>query len=354
MGLLCTHWVRRAGIVVAAVALLGTTLVTTVSAGTGSALVSIGAGLKGRSGLSATVAAQGVNNVSALAFDADGRLWALTAGYEDNGTDALYVITSTGATPVAVVTGLHTPMGLLWYDGWLYVGSGTTVDAYRGFDAVTATFVEHRTVVALPDGVGLLGGLAVDSTGRIVLGVSAPCDACTPESEYSAAILSFLADGTDLRIDVSGVRAPVGLAYYPGTDDLFVTMNQRDDLGDSTPGDWLALVRAGEDWGFPACHGQGGRACTGMGTVISDLQTHTAASGIAFNGTSAVVAEWARGKVLHVALRRTASGYRASKPVTWVKGIKQPVAVASGPDGAVYVGDWSTGAVYRIAETPES
>ena len=243
---------------------------------------------------------------------------------------------------------------------WLYVASGTTVDAYRGFDGTT--FAEHRTVLTLPEGVGLLGGLAVDtSSGRISLGISAPCDACTPESEYSAAIVSFLADpsapgsgGTDLRVDVSGVRAAVGLAYYPGADDLFVTMNQRDDLDGKTPGDWLALVRTGEDWGFPECYGQSGRACTGMGDIVAELDPHAAASGVAFDGTSAIVAEWARGKVLRVALTRTASGYRATKTATWVKGIQSPVAVAVGPDGAVYVGDWATGSVYRVAESAES
>jgi len=91
-----------------------------------------------------------------------------------------------------------------------------------------------------------------------------------------------------------------------------------------------------------------------MGRVIAELDPHAAASGVAFDGTSAIVAEWARGKVLRVALIRTASGYRSSKTETWVKGIKQPVAVAVGPDGAVYVGDWATGTVYRIAESSES
>jgi glucose/arabinose dehydrogenase len=150
------------------------------------------------------------------------------------------------------------------------------------------------------------------------------------------------------------VRAPVGLAYYPGTDDLFVTMNQRDDLESKTPGDWLALVRSGEDWGFPSCYGQGGSACAGMGKVVAELHTHAAASGVAFDGNAdAIVAEWSRGRVLRVALTRTTSGYRASKTETWVKGIKQPVAVVVGPDGAVYVGDWATGTVYRIAQISE-
>jgi glucose/arabinose dehydrogenase len=352
--------VRRVVLAAVVLAAVGAMLVGTASAGSSSGLVSIGAGLKGRSGLSATVAAEGLSNVSALAFDSDGRLWALTAGYEDDGTDALYVVSEQGAAPVAVLTGLHTPMGLLWFDGWLYVASGTTVDAYRGFDTSTATFAEHRTVLTLPDGVGLLGSLAVDSTGRISLGISAPCDSCTPESEYSAAIVSFApvtagATGSDLRVDVSGVRAAVGLAYVPGTDDLFVTMNQRDDLDDKTPGDWLALVTTGEDWGFPDCYGQSGRACADIGDVVAELDTHAAAAGIAFDGIGdAIVAEWARGKVLRIAFTRTASGYRATKTETWVKGIRSPVAVVRGPDGAVYVGDWATGTVYRIAENDES
>jgi glucose/arabinose dehydrogenase len=357
MASVCTRVVRRAAVAGLALGVVVALFTAAASASSSSGLVSIGAGLKGRSGLSATVAAEGLSNVSALAFDGDGRMWALTAGYEDDGPDALYVVPWRGATPVAVLTGLHTPMGLLWYDAWLYVASDTTVDAYGGFDATTAAFAQHRTVITLPDGVGLLGGLAVDSTGRVSLGVSAPCDSCTPESEYSAAVVSFGSDGSDLRVDVRGVRAPVGLAYYPGTEDLFVTMNQRDDLDDDTPGDWLALVSTGEDWGFPGCYGQGGRACasTNAGDVITALDQHAAASGVAFDADGdAIVAEWARGKVLRVTLARTESGYRATNTRTWIKGIKSPVAVTVGPDGAVYVGDWATGSVYRVPESAES
>ena len=38
-------------------------------------------------------------------------------------------------------------------------------------------------------------------------------------------------------------------------------MNQRDDLGCRTPGDWLAVVRPGQDWGFPSCYGQQTQRC---------------------------------------------------------------------------------------------
>ena len=108
----------------------------TPSAGTG--LVDIGAGLTGPAGLTATVVATGLAHVSAFAFDADGRLWAATAGYGDDGSDAVYLVASEGAPPVKVIAGLHTPLGLVWSDGTLYVASSGRVDAYR--DLAGSTF----------------------------------------------------------------------------------------------------------------------------------------------------------------------------------------------------------------------
>ena len=58
-------------------------------------------------------------------------------------------------------------------------------------------------------------------------------------------------------------------------------MNQRDDLGAKTPGDWLALVRQGQDWGFPGCYGQGGAACAGVPKPVAVLDPHAAAGGVA-------------------------------------------------------------------------
>ena len=203
-----------------------------------STLTSIGAGLQGPPGLEATVYATGLANVSAFAFDADGRLWAATAAYDDQGEDAVYLIPAAGARPAKVVAGLHTPLGLVWSGATLYVASSGRVEAYSGL--ADGAFAQHSTVLTLPAGVGEVNGLVLSPDGRLVLGVSAPCDACAPTTKEAAAVLSFLPDGSDLEVVASGIRAPVGLAYYPGTSDLFVTMNQRDDLGDATPGDWLA------------------------------------------------------------------------------------------------------------------
>ncbi len=99
-------------------------------------------------------------------------------------------------------------------------------------------------------GVGEVNGLALAPDGRLVVGVSRR-RCLHARLEAAAAVLTVRTDGTDLTVLASGIRAPVGLAYVPDTDDLLVTMNQRDDLGDATPGDWLALVRVAKRGGSP-------------------------------------------------------------------------------------------------------
>jgi glucose/arabinose dehydrogenase len=319
-----------------------------------STLAEIGSGLQGPAGLKAAVYATGLTNLSAFAFDADGRLWAATAAYDDAGTDAVYLVAATGSAPVKVIAGLHTVLGLVWSDGTLYVSSAGRVDAYD--DLADGTFARQATVLTLPSGAGEANGLVMSSDGRLVLGVSAPCDACTPTTDEAAAVISFFPDGSDLRVEAGGIRAPIGLAYYPGTDDLFVTMNQRDDLGDATPGDWLAVVRSGQSWGFPDCYGQGGSACDGVPARVVELDAHAAVSGVAIvtDGlgpsltSSALVAEWATGKVLRVALVRDGATYTGTVE-PFLTGLTNPVPIVCAPDGAVLVGDWATGTIYRIA-----
>jgi glucose/arabinose dehydrogenase len=316
-------------------------------------LVDIGAGLRGPAGLAATVYATGLVNVASLAVDGDGRAWAGTAAFDDAGTDAIYVVTA-GAAPVKVIGNLHTVLGLVWVGDTLIVAAKESVTAWTGFDGTT--FATHRTVVAFAAGVGEVNGIALGPDGRLVVGVSAPCNACVTTDPDSAAIVSFLPDGSDLRIEASGIRAPVGLAFRPDSGDLIVTMNQRDDLGDATPGDWLAVVQRGQDWGFPDCYGQHDAACADAPTPAAVLDAHAAVSGVAIvdgqlgagSGTSAIVAEWATGSVLRVALG--GSGSATTGIVTpFLVGLTSPVPVAVDPAGGVLIGDWATGTIVRIA-----
>jgi glucose/arabinose dehydrogenase len=312
----------------------------------------IGAGLRGPSGLAATVYAKGLKHLSALATDAQGRVWAATAAASDTGKDAISLVSESGATPLKVVTDVHTPLGIVWIGDTLYVAQADTVLALGGFDG--STFASRTTLVSFPDSTGEVNGIAVGGDGRLYVGISAPCDACTPTDSYSASVVSFLPDGSDLQVFASDIRAPIGLAFFPGTDDLFVTMNQRDDLGAKTPGDWLAVVRQGESWGFPSYHGQDGTKYADMPSPVASLDPHAAVSGVAVVtgqlgssvGTGAVVAEWMTGKVKLVRLTATDDGYTGTT-VSFLSGFENPVPVML--DGsALFVGDWTSGTLYRI------
>lgn len=342
----------RAALVVAAVV---------VCAGCGTSapkLVAIGAGLSGPAGLHATIYAHGPTNVAAFAFDPQGRLWLATADYTDTGTDSLYVVGHQGAKPVEVVSRLHTPLGLLWYRNALYVASRGRVDAFS--DLHGTTFAARRTIVTLPANVGESNNLVVAPDGRMLLGISAPCDHCTPTSKFSGAIVSFRPDGTGLGVYAGGIRAPVGLAYDPATHALFVTMNQRDDLGSRTPGDWLAVVEAGQHWKSPDCYGQGGPACSGVPPPVAVLDKHGAVAGevivsgqLGIGGTSALVAEWAKNMVVRVSLHHDGRQYRG-QPSAFLTGVQNPVAVTLTPSGALLVGDWATGTIYEVTNLTSS
>jgi glucose/arabinose dehydrogenase len=322
--------------------------------GRDSRLTSIGAGLKGEAGLKATVYARGPATVAALTFDPQGRLWLAAAGLETHTHDGVYVIAKPGGTPVKVIAGLSDPLGLVWHAGRLYVSSIGRVDSFGGFDG--QRFTRHKRVLDGPVPGGENNVLVMSPGGAFVMGVTASCDHCLPRSRFSGSIVSFRPDGSDLRVYASHIRAPVGLAYVTGTNHLLVSMNQRDDLGASTPGDWLALVQEGEDWRFPGCYGQGGSPCSGVPQPIAVLDKHAAVGALAVltgqlgdrQGTSVLVPEWQSGRVQRVLLHATGSSYTGSV-TPFLMGIQNPMGVTLTPDRSLLVGNWATGTIYAIA-----
>ena len=248
-------------------------------------LVSIGAGLKGPAGLHASVYAHGLANLSAFAIDARGRLWVTTSAASSHKHDGVYVVSD--GEPVKVISGLKGPLGLTWDGNELFVASIGRVDAFSGLRG--KHFAHRRLVLKEPAGHGWNDNLVKAPDGRLVMSISANCDHCTPRSPWSGSIVSFKPDGSDVHFYAKRLRAGYGLAFYPGTSDLLVSMNQRNDLGVRTTGDALALVRDGDDWGFPGCYGQGGSACAGVPKAIAVLDKHAAAGGV----TVAVLAKLA-------------------------------------------------------------
>ena len=60
-----------------------------------------------------------------------------------------------------------------------------------------------------------------------------------------AAISRFGPNGSRHEIYTNGVRNAVGMRWYPGTETLWVTMQERDGLGDDLVPDYLTRIQAG-------------------------------------------------------------------------------------------------------------
>ena len=165
-------------------------------------------------------------------------------------------------------------------------------------------------------------------------------------------------DGSDLRVYAGGIRAPFGLAFYPGTSDLLATFNQRDDLGADTPGDWLALVRAGEQLGLPgllrpgaarrapACRRRSpsSAACRGR----RRRRRLTSELGGRFGRLRARDRVEARHRAARRAPEGAAATYSGDRHAVPHRD-REPLPVIVTAGGAVLVGDWRSGTIYRIA-----
>jgi glucose/arabinose dehydrogenase len=71
------------------------------------------------------------------------------------------------------------------------------------------------------------------------------------EETDRAAVLAFDPDGRNRRSFATGLRNCVGLLVYPGTGDLMCSVNERDELGDNLPPDYVTRVKKGGYYGWP-------------------------------------------------------------------------------------------------------
>jgi len=309
--------------------------------------------------------ASGIPHPTNLAADGRGRLWVTSAGNLTASADGVWMVPRRGARPRHVVKRLFSALGVLWHRGELYVSHVTPyatyadqhtgrVVAYSRFDG--RRFRSRRVVVdGLPTGRHRVDSLAAGPDGRLYVGVGSRHDAERSPERLSAAVVSFRPGGGGLRVEARGLRNPYGLAFIPGTSRLLVSEHGRDDLGPSQPPEELNLVRTrGRPrwYGFPECWGQGGAACRGARPAFARMRAHSAPGAVAVarrfgrRGPSAFVARFGAGDVVRIALggrgrpraRRFATGF----------GPAEPLGLALGRGGALYVSRWSSGAIVRL------
>jgi glucose/arabinose dehydrogenase len=329
-------------------------------------------------GVRVTTVASRVARPTNLAFGARGSMWTTSAGYAPAASDGVWRTARAGARPRQVVRRLDTALGLAWYRGELYVSHRVRIGAARvgrvtAFSRFDGRRFHRRRIVLrrLPVGQHNVDSIVPGPAGRLYVGVGSVANARRGRSRRSGSVLSFLPSGRGLRAEARGFRNPYGLAFVPGTRHLLVSDNGRDDLGLFRPPDELNLVdtarRGSAHFGFPACYGQGGRACARTMPALVRLAPHAAAGAVAVGrrfgryGLSAFVAENGSSfsgnptgnDVVRISLRRRGRGYRAVVH-RFARGFGRhdPLGAAIGPDGALYVTLYRSARIVRFSARP--
>jgi glucose/arabinose dehydrogenase len=233
-----------------------------------------------------------------------------------------------------------------------------------------------RDIVFSPDGKRML--LAVgsgDNDGEIGMA----------KEERRADILDYDPEGHDMRVYASGIRNPVTLAFYPGggpgAGELWTTTNERDELGDDLPPDYVTRVKPGGFYGWPWFYIGGNQDPRHKGehdelkdkVAVPDvlIQPHSAPLGMAFyTGTQfppsyrgaafvALHGSWNRAKRTgyEVALVPVKDGKPTGAYQDFMTGFVaddgdvwgRPVGIVVAADGSLLVSDDGSGTVWRIA-----
>ena len=333
-------------------------------------------------GFTVTVIASGLAAPRFMVFDRDGSL--LVA---DQAAGAVYrygpnpetTIDSNGETPEPLITDLDAPSSLAFFDvegtTYLYVGEESQITRFPYGDGGE---VGNGEVVVpdLPTGGHATRTVAFGEDGMLYVAIGSSCNICNEDDDRRATVMRYNADGSDGQRFAWGLRNAVGLAFEPGTNTLWATVNERDDQGNEIPPDLVTIVTEGANYGWPNCQPpdaapqEAGADCSGITPPTIGIQAHSAPLGLTFStgdqfpeayqGGIFVVqhGSWnreppAEPKLMYVTFEDGvpttvtdfATGWQDENGDRWGR----PAGVVVAPDGSLIVSDDTAGVLYRIA-----
>ena len=174
---------------------------------------------------------------------------------DTSGNGNVFVIKDGVRTPI--IEKLDRPYGLALKGDQLYVAEATSVKVY-GYDAKTMRVTgAGKEIIALA-GMGTghtTRTLAFNRDGsKLYLSVGSQSNINLGEDPMRAAVHRFNPDGSGHETIATGLRNAVGMRFYPGTDDLWVTVHERDELGDDLAPDYATKVEPGGFYGWPIAY----------------------------------------------------------------------------------------------------
>ena len=289
-------------------------------------------------------------------------------------------------------SGLRQPYGIAFVPAgpnplWLYIGNTNAVVRfpYKSGD-VKANDAPTTIVPDLPTGGHSTRDVALSPDGkRLWVAVGSLSNVDDPDENkaefHRADILEYTPDGKFVKVYASGIRNPAGLGVNPTTGELWCSTNERDALGDNLVPDYVTHVKEDAFYGWPwyymgdhqdPRHAAKHPELKGKILVPDVLVSpHNASLGLTFYTArqfpeefrgdlfAAEHGSWNRSnrtgyEVIRVPLQ---NGHATGEFQDFLTGFVtpngdvwgRPVGVAIGADGALFVTDDGSHAIWRVA-----
>jgi glucose/arabinose dehydrogenase len=254
-------------------------------------------------------------------------------------------------------SGLQLPHDMVFHQigntVYLYIAESNRVtrSVYSSGDTETAArevVVDNLPSADTPELRGVYGhelkNIALSPDHKLIISIASTCNVCiedTLSDPLRGAIYQYNADGSGRRLFARGLRNAEGLDFIPGTNELWATVNGRDNLlypfdndfdGDGSsdygklipqfidenPPELFTRVRDGGDYGWPFCNPLPNPAmanlelardyelnrdgtrlnCAGVDRASKGMRAHSAPLGFSFLHGSNVPAAFRNGAVI--------------------------------------------------------
>jgi glucose/arabinose dehydrogenase len=283
--------------------------------------------------------------------------------------------------------GFDRPHGIAFHGGFVYIADLKAI--WRLPYKNGQLRAGERMPITRPGALGRAGNhwtrdIAIPPDAKSVYVAIGSRTNLSEEPSPQATVQKIMLDGSGQTTFASGLRNPVGIAFYPGTDDLYVTVNERDTYGNDLVPDYLTRVRAGDFFGWPYAY-IGPHPDPKFGKLRPDLvkktkipdllfRSHSAPLGLVFYESTqfpasyrgdafvALHGSWNRSppsgyKVVHVPFKdgRPVGGYDTFASGFWVKGkdhaqvIGRPAGLAVAGDGSLLIADDTGDVIWRVS-----
>ena len=287
------------------------------------------------------------------------------------------------------IKGLNTPFGMTLVGDTLYVADTDAVLAFPYHEGDTRITVKGRKIVDLPAGTinhHWTKNVIASRDGKklyVTIGSNSNVGDNGIAAEEGRADIWEIDPATGAhRVFASGIRNGNGMDWAPGSDTLWVAVNERDEIGSDLVPDYMTSVKDGGFYGWPySYYGQHvdvrmqpQRPDLVAKAIVPDyaLGSHTAALGLCFSDGADVGERYAHGVFIgqHGSWNRDPrAGYRvifvpfaganpSGMPIEVLGGFLsaageaqgRPVGVVIDKKGALLVADDVGNAVWRVTK----